>query len=129
MSLHPCADRESVHAWHVDVEQDEVGLFGVDLLEGLLTIAGLSHVVTEVVQVALKELTICADVVDHEDDRLDRGYEDAGHGRPAGTTGWLPSLCPAANDASRFKALVRTITTVNRPERQVGRLQRLCRAR
>src|SRR5438477_11061805 len=113
MSLHPCADGEPVHARHVDVEQDKVGLFDVDLLEGLLTIAGLSHLVTEVVQVALKQLAICADVVDHEDDRLGRGNEDAAHGRPAGTAGLLPALCPAANETSRFKALVRTITSVS----------------
>jgi hypothetical protein len=38
------ADGKPVHARHVDVEQDEVGLFDVDLLDGLLSIAGLSLV-------------------------------------------------------------------------------------
>src|SRR2546430_6267735 len=83
------------------------------LLERLLAITGLAHFVTEVVQVAFKEFTICADVVDHEDDRFGCGYEDSGHGRPAGTASPSRSLCPAANETSRFKALFRTITTVN----------------
>src|SRR2546430_9456749 len=113
MRLHPGAEREAIHARHVDIEQNEVGLFDVNLLERLLAITGLAHFVTEVVQVAFKEFTICADVVDHEDDRFGCGYEDSGHGTPAGTASPSRSLCPAPNETSRFKALFRTITTVN----------------
>src|SRR2546427_9102030 len=66
MRLQLLAYRDSVEPGHVDVQEDEVGLFGRDRLESLDTVLGLTHLVAEIVEMTLEKLTVRRDVVEDE---------------------------------------------------------------
>src|SRR5207245_7892268 len=66
MRLQLLAHRDAVEPWHVDIEQDEVRLFRVHRFERLDPVLRLAHVVTEVRETSLEELTVRPQVVDDQ---------------------------------------------------------------
>src|SRR5439155_1980589 len=79
MRLDASAHLETPEARHVHVEQDEVGLLGVDLLERVDAVDRLAHVIAELEEMSFEQLTVRANVVDDEHDRFARRGEDRGH--------------------------------------------------
>ena len=59
------ADLEAAHAWHHDVQEDDVGRFGSDLSECLGTVGGGAQFTAKVLQVGEEELEVVLVIV-HE---------------------------------------------------------------